>query len=511
MKICSPCLFYDNEDHIWRFYINDNNELMYSIMYAQDKWTKETKIDNEVLDFIVSLDIDNKIYIIYSDKTSNLKYCEWEKNKWIGKTIYTFENQEYEMNELNVITIGKLMHIFFIGKNSLKKNQCSLMHLCLNDDSSLFNTIDTIIFSKDIFFHYQVQTQENDNLSLIFVSHEKDEGVIKFTKFKNNKWSNPKRLYGIIGNNINFNTLIHLNKINIMNVSKEGSLYFIEHVVIEPDGKMKSFKIYEGRDVPTNFLLAEISGVLWSIWAQGKNVFTSSYNFEWSPPSQDYTQLDDEILLYKYLSICNNNNNINSKYVLGTIPPEIILLLPNYKNSENIIENQETSILNLEPELDYDLNLNKTDIREELLSLQKNNKNLEKELIALQMKYQQKLRIIEEFDNNFAKLINAKKKAEEKLTIIAEIQQNSIKKLKVMETEKIYTDIVINELKDKSIKLTNENDGLNEQKINKNNVVTELKSRLDQLTSEKEDLRQDLRYEKNIGIVDRILKKRPMR
>ena len=70
MKICSPCLFYDDEDHIWRFYVNDNKELMYSIMYDEDKWTKENKIDNDVLDFTVNFDKDNKIYIIYSVKGS---------------------------------------------------------------------------------------------------------------------------------------------------------------------------------------------------------------------------------------------------------------------------------------------------------------------------------------------------------------------------------------------------------------------------------------------------------
>lgn len=509
MKICSPCLFYDNEDHIWRFYINDSKELMYSIMYAEDKWTKETKIDNEVLDFTVNLDIGNKIYIIYSDKNSNLKYCEWEKNKWLGKNIYSFENAEYEMTELNVITISGLMHIFFIRKNNINKIQYSLIHLCLNNEGNLFNIIDTITFSKDISLNYQVQTLKNDNLTLIYINREKDEAIIKFTQLKNNKWSTPKRLYGIIGNNINFCTLIHFNKINIMNVSKEGSLYFIEHVVIDPDGKMKSFKIYESREEPTNFLLVEINDVLWSIWVQGKNIFTSSYSTHWSPPNQDYTQLDNEILIYRYLSISDKNNYINCKYALGTIPPDINLLLPNYKNNNN--NKIETDVLNAKPELDSDFKLNEIDIQEEFLLLQKTNKNLEKELIDLQMKYQQKVRIIEEFDDNFAKLTNAKKKAEAKLNIIAEIQQNSIKKLKLMEIERISTAIVINELKDKSIQLTNENEGLNEQKISKNNVVTELKNKLQQLTSEKEGLRQDLRYEKNIGIVDRILKKRPER
>ena len=157
----------------------------------------------------------------------HLKYCVWEDNKWFGKTIYSFENKEYEMTELNVITIGKLMHIFFIGKNNINKNQCSLMHLCLNKEENLFNTIDTIPFLKEAFCHYQVQCLDNGNLSLIFIKREKNEVTINFTEYKNNKWSIPKRLYGIIGNSINFCTLLHLDKINIMNLSKEGSLYFI--------------------------------------------------------------------------------------------------------------------------------------------------------------------------------------------------------------------------------------------------------------------------------------------
>ena len=511
MRICSPCLFYDNEDHIWSFYINYDRDLMYSIMYDEDKWTKENKIDNDVFDFTVNFDIDNKIYIIYSVGASDLKYCEWEQNKWFGKTIYSFENEGYEMTELNVITIGEQMHIFFIGKNSMKNIQCSLMHLCLNKNESLFNTIDTIPFLKDVFRHYQVQNLENGDLSLIFIKHEKNEIVINFTEYKNNNWSIPKRLYGIIGNSINFCTLLHLNKINIMNLSKEGSLHFIEHVLIEPDGKMKSYKIHESRDKPTNLLLVEISGVLWAIWTEGKNILTSSYKNKWSEPNKDYTELNNEISLYRFLSLSKKHSNIQCKYMLGTNPPEINLLLPQYKDNDYRNDFPKVNSVAAKTKLDSDVEKNKLDIQEEILVLKKINKDLEKKLIDLQIKYQQKLRIIAESDNNFFKISNAKKKAEEKLNIIAEIQQTSIKKLEVMKIEKISTDIVINELKNKSEQLTNEYEGLKKQKMFKDIVVNELNDKLKQLTSEKEDLKQDLKYEKNIGIVDRILKKRPER
>jgi len=509
MIICSPCLFYDCDGHIWRFYVNDNRDLMYNIMYADDKWTKENKIDKDVLDFKVNLDIDNKIYIIYSVRNSNLKYCIWEENKWFGKTIYSFENEDYEMTELNVTNIGKIIHIFFIGKNNTNKNKCSLMHFCLNKDESLYNTIVIIPFLKEIFCHYEIQNLENGDLSLIFVKYINNEAVINITEYKNNKWSVPRRLYGVRGNSINFCALLQLDKINIMNLSKEGSLHFLEHVLIEPDGKMKSYKIHECLDTPTNFLLVELSGILWSIWSEGKNIFASSYQNKWSEPFLCYTELNNEISKYKFLALNNKYNNMNCKYILATNPPEINLLLPNDKNNDNRGELPELIKVETAHKLESDVQTSNFQIQEELLVLQKINKDLERKLIDLQIKYQQKLRILEESDDNFYKLTNAKRKAEEKLNIIAEIQQTSIKKLEVMEIEKVSKDVVIDDLKNKSIQLTSEYEGLKKQKISKDNVVTELKNRLQELTTEKEELREDLHREKNIGIVDRILRKRP--
>jgi len=480
-------------------------------MYGDDKWTKENKIDKEVLDFKVNFDIDNKIYIVYSVKNGDLKYCVWEENKWFGKTVYSFEYEDYEMTELNIINIGKTIHIFFIGKNNINKNQCYLMHFCLKKEGNLFNTIVIIPFLKEVFCHYEVQNLENGDLSLIFVKHIENEVVVNSTVYKDNKWSVPRRLYGVIGNSINFCALLQSDKTNIMNLSKEGPLHFLEHVLIEPDGKMKSYKIHECFEKPTNFLLIELSGVLCTIWAEGKKIFASSYKDQWSEPFLYYTELNKEVSKCKFLSLSSKYNDINCKYILTTNPPEISLLLPKVKNDD--YRSSLPELINVEtvPKLESDTQKIKVDIQEEYLVLQKINENLEKRLIDLQIKYQQKLRILEESDDNFYKLTNAKRKAEEKLNIIAEIQQTSIKKLEVMEIEKISRDIVINDLMNKSLQLTSEYEGLKEQKIFKDIVVNELKNKLQELTSEKEGLKEDLHHEKNIGIVDRILRKRPNR
>ncbi|MBW9152838.1 hypothetical protein [Clostridium estertheticum] len=508
MIICSPCLLYDDENHIWKFYVTDNRELVYSIMYNEDKWTKEKKIDNEVIDFVVSLDIDNKICIVYSVKLGELKYCIWEVNNWLGKTIYTFENKHYEMTELTVITIHKSINIFFIAKNNINKINCSLIHLCLNKDDSIFNTIDTMPFQKDIFFHYEVQRLENDNLSLIFIKGEKDEVVLNFIEYRNNKWSIPKRLYGIIGSNVNFYTLLHLDNINIMNLSKEGPLYLLEHVLIEPDGKMKNYKVHETSYKPNNFCLVEIKGILWAIWSEGKNIFVSSYNHKWSEPFKYYTETTDEFLIYKYLSLTDKNNDIKCRYILGTNSKEINLVLPTYTNNDHTSDLCKINKVDKKVTLDSTVEKFKNNLQEEILILKKENGDLKKELIDLQIKYQQKLRVIEESEDNFFRLTTAKKKAEEKLSIIAEIQKTSMEKLKVMEVEKISSTVLLDELTNKSQQLANEYEGLKKQKISKANVISELKNKLQQLTSEKESLRQDLDFEKSIGIVDRIFKKR---
>ncbi|MBX4268876.1 hypothetical protein [Clostridium estertheticum] len=508
MIICSPCLLYDDENHTWKFYVNDNRELVYSIMYNEDKWTKEKKIDNEVIDFAVSLDIDNKICIVYSVKLGELKYCVWEVNNWLGKTIYTFENKRYEMSELTVITIHKSINIFFITKNNINKINCSLIHLCINKDDSIFNTIDTIPFQKDIFFHYEVQRLVNDNLFLIFITGEKAEEIINFAEYKNNKWSIPKRLYGIIGSNVNFYTLLHLDNINIMNLSKEGPLYLLEHVLIEPDGKMKNYKVHETSYKPTNFCLVEIKGILWAIWSEGENVFVSSFKEKWSEPFKYYTEVTDEFLIYKYLSLSNKNNDIKCRYILGTNSFEINLVLPTYTNNDYTSDISKINKVDKKVTLDSTVEKSKNNLQEEILILKKENGDLKKELIDLQIKYQQKLRVIEESEDNFFRLTTAKKKAEEKLSIIAEIQKNSMEKLKVMEVEKISSTVLLDELINKSQQLAKEYEGLKKQKISKSNVISELKNKLQQLTNEKESLRQDLDFEKSIGIVDRIFKKR---
>lgn len=514
MRDCSPLLYFDKQDHTWRFYVKDSGELVYSIMYEEDKWTKESKIDSEVLDFAVNIDRELKVYIIYSIKGGELKYCIWENNQWFGKILYRFENDGYQMSELSVNTIGKYMHVFFIAKNNSKKRQCSLMHFCFNNEENILNTIYNISFMQEAYCHYQTEVLKDGSLCLLLIHKEENEIAIKITKYKDEKWSIPRRLYGINGSNINFCTLQHNNKISILNLSKESSIYSLEHVLIEADGRMKSNKIYEGSIEFKNYLLLEISYVLWAMWSEGDKVFASSYKGKWSEPVIYGEKLNEEILTYKYLSLNNKYKELKSKYVFGTMPPEIKVLLPEDKNNQNTnysLENRDKDIVN-SLEYDEEKSLN---IEDELTILKKSNKNLEKRVIDLQFQLQQKQRIIGESDENFIKLTNAKKKAEEKLKIINEVQQISINELEEIKKQKIARESTVGELKTKLEKLASENEQLRtelkvikNQKLERDNAVDELKNKVKELIREIEGLKIELKYENNKGIVDRILKKK---
>jgi hypothetical protein len=481
MSDCSQWLYYDRENHIWRFYIKNSGELMYSVMYEEDKWTKENKIDNEVLDFTINVDSEYKIYIIYSIKGGELKYCIWENNQWFGKTLYRFENMGYEISEISINTIGKDTHIFFISRNISKNKQCSLMHFRWSNEKNASQTINYVASINGTYPHYQTEVLNDSSLCLFYISNEANEIVIKLIKYMNQKWGIHKRLYGIIGTNINFITLQHDSNINILNLSKESSIYSLENVIIDNDGRMNSNKIRDSYDELSNYTLFEMDGDLRVMWSEDNKVLYSSFNNGgWSEPDIYTSNLNEQVLTYKYLSLNSEYKNIKARYILGTLPPELKLLLPEDKNKIYINDSTLSSEEGIINSLQSDSEKSKLNKEEDLAMVKKSNTNLERRILDLQMQLQQKQRIIEETEVNFIKLTNAKKKAEEKLNIITDIQQTSIKDLEEMKKQKIARD----------------------------KADDEFKNKLQALKSENDQLKIELIYEKNKGFVDRIFKKK---
>ncbi|MBU3203858.1 hypothetical protein [Clostridium algidicarnis] len=489
----SPCIYYDKQNHIWRFYVTDSFELVYSIMYQEDKWTKENKIDNEVLDFAVNIDHDGKIYIVYSITGGLLKYCILEGNRWLGKPLYHFENTDYQIRELAVNTIGNTTHVFFIAKGDNAKKKGILMHFSLNGVKTINNTIYEISLIHGVPYHYQVELAQDGTQYLLFISNENNQATVKFTEYKNLKWSIPKRLYGINGSNVEFCTLQHKNKINILNVSKEDSVYSLEHVLIDTDGKMKSYTIYEGSLKPYHYSLYENNKILYAMWIENDKILYCSYRNSWSPPLKLSVELNEAVTVYKYLSSNSKYNDIKAKYVLGTALPNLRLLLEN-----TIIDYKDIPMNKKEEDIKTLFNLDTKKINESsksgLVTIKKDSKGLDKKVVGLQLQLQHKQRIIEDIEGNLLRLSDEKRKVEERLNVIIDIHQTCMKELEESKAEKLKIDKVVTDLRNEVQSVTV--------------YSNQLKKEFEEIKKEREELEKKLEYEKNKGVVDRIFKKR---
>lgn len=455
---------YFSENHTFIFYLNDNNELSYKIMYEDDKWTKELKIDRNVLDFAINIDEKDQIFIIYSTKESSLKYCIYDNNKWMGKILYQFENRKYQICNIDTHIINKKMHIFFTVQSIGKNEKLFLMYFCLNSKKILSSMIYDLIPIEGMNSYYQTEVQEDGTLSLIYATYEENKVRIKYTTCENSKWTKPQILYGITGTDINFSTIMHDNKIYILNFSNENSIYSIESAVIEDRKNIKNDTIYKSSDKPDSCILLEKENLLYAILLFNNKIIVSLYkNDNWDKISEYNIENKNAECVYRFL-YSQNKYNIKAKYIICTPFPEIKIFSFNNEDSDCKASDAENDAQNIKKE--YEM-------------LKRSNKILREKILSLQLELEKKQRIIKESEGNFLKLTDSKKKIENNFNMLTQIQQSSNQKLELFE----------------------------KQKINYNNTIFQLKSTLQQLLEEKSRLSLELESQKKKGIINRLLKK----
>ena len=236
------------------------------------------------------------------------------------------------------------------------------------------------------------------------------------------------------------------NKINILNVSKEDSVYSLEHVLIDTDGKMKSYTIYEGSLKPYHYSLYENNKILYAMWIENDKILYCSYRNSWSPPLKLSVELNEAVTVYKYLSSNSKYNDIKAKYVLGTALPNLRLLLEN-----TIIDYKDIPMNKKEEDIKTLFNLDTKKINESsksgLVTIKKDSKGLDKKVVGLQLQLQHKQRIIEDIEGNLLRLSDEKRKVEERLNVIIDIHQTCMKELEESKAEKLKIDKVVTDLR----------------------------------------------------------------
>lgn len=543
-----PWIYVDDNNNVWKFWISDSRELYYNIMYGDDKWTKKNLIDIDVLSFSVCIDNDGYIHIVYSTLRGELKYCTMRNKQWVGKSLYSLESHDVEINHISIVIIKEEMHVIFMIISNDGSDHGVVMHCKWNGKSASINTVQDIILASNCGKYYTLQ-RNNNSLTLFFINDEGDEVALKCCSFKNTRWTDVKRLYGIQGDNIYFDVLSDEQEIHVLNKSKEDSTYLLDHVSIDISGNIKDFRVLESHVEPLEALLINESNNLYSCWLEQSSIFYSSFDgVKWSSSMKvDNVNVESLQRYYCYM-IYDEDKSFKFKSIYGTIDPELNLFIPNELIKElndplySQINNNGESSLNEISEIQS--------IRTELSHMKVENKSLEKKIASLNMQLQKKQRLLEDYEDTIAKILENKRKIEENCNIYLEVQQNNQKELERLKKELVdsneentrikfnleeskgeneellkLTKKVIEENNVLNIKLKEIEDSVDEVNVELKNLQENnelIQKEVERITREKEAiekqlilerqenirLMEELEFEKNQSIMDRLLRRR---
>ncbi|WP_252249259.1 hypothetical protein [Clostridium sp. VAP23] len=489
-----PWIYVDYTNNIWKFFRNNNKELVYKIMYGDGKWTKESLIDKDVLGFAVYVEEDETIHIVYSNIKGDLKYCTMNDKQWVGKILYKMQIDDFEIQNLKIEIIGDKMHIFYLLIGNDGSDHGVLMHCIWNGKETRISTLQDIILLPNLREYYLINVNENNNIDVFFINDEGDEISLNYCRFENLTWAPAKRLYGIQGDDIGFEVLRDQQEIHILNKSREESMYFLDHVRIDVAGNIQEFRVYESNTELEEPLLFIENNKLYSCWLEQGKIFYSAFNDEkWS--SAFYFDRGNELAVRRYNCFIRSDDEslIKAIGVYGTNELDLCLFVPSW------------FVANMKDSFKYELDKVNEDtpneeqafqnLKLELSKTTSEKKNLERKIVSLSMQLRKKQRFMEDYEEQIARILEQKHKLEENYNVFLELQQKIQKDLEdtnqqLVEEREIKTSIE-NKLKE----------------CEEENIV--IKQQINIISEENKKLYEELELEKNQSIMERLLRKRP--
>lgn len=428
MRGVYPWIYLDYKENLWKFSLNNNKELIYGIMYKEGKWTKEILIDTKVIGFAIYIDDNEGIHLVYSNVKGELRYCTMKNKQWVGKTIYKLDNKDFEIENLKVEIIGSSMHIFYLLVGNDGSDHGILMHCIWNGQETVINRLADIILISTLKEYYSINVNYKGDIYVFFLSDEGDEISLNYCSFESNRWLQSKRLYGIKGEDIGFEVAIDKHDIHILNKSREGSIYSLDHVIVDSIGKLKDFKIYENKNILLDPLLFIESNKLCSCWLEKDKIFYSTFNKDkWESPIYFDRGNNEKLDKYNAFICTDNYSYIKEKKIYGTDNLDMKLYDPSeflitMKDSLRYDRNKSAVSSYPENELVESLKL-------ELSREKSENDNLMNRISHLNMRLQKNQKFMDEYEQQYAKAIEQKRKAEENCNVFLELQKKIQKDL----------------------------------------------------------------------------------
>lgn len=503
-------IYIDYSRNIWRFTLDEDNNLCYKVMYEEGGWDKETIIDRGVLSFSVYVNEDEVVNIIYSNNKNEIKYCTMRNMKWVGKVVYKLDEEEGVLTNIKIIINKDIMHIFFITREHIGGKEGVINHFIWDGENVNNRVIQEIELMKNLREYYYIVLNNNGEIDLFFLDDEGEEVTLNRCTFINGKWTAIKKMYGIQGNDIEFEVILEGDNIYVLNKYKEDDKYFLEYVVVNMMEEIREYNIYSSENEPIDSKIIFYDKKMYCFWVEEDKIYYSQFSKNrWSEEkliniSEATGIKGDNCFIWSNKEECIKKIKIyitNENKMNIFIPSKYLLSVRTNKDKSN--------------EIVYSVKSLSRSLKKELMRVRVEKKQLESNVSYLNMKLKKRQNQLLEYKENLNLVLQEKKKVDESCKIFLEIQEKNRCELenvmKKLEKEKEDSGYYVNTIeKLKSDLLEKEEVILEKEELIKN-LRKKVDKLMNELEMEKEDkklIKKALEIERNQSIMDRILRRK---
>lgn len=308
------------------FTLDDGIIMEYYFENKKNRVDKIKRSEDVLIEYDVSIDCEDNIYIIYQDKNYNV-ILMIIKGEEVKKIILTEEPMP-EIYNLDLKIIDGKPHIFYCVLLSDINKEYRIVHHCFNEKKWITYIVQDIRINQVL---NPIKTLEyKEELILIYYDY-KNTDEIYCNKFKliDDKWNTQYQLTNNSSPKLYLDSLFIKDKLHLVYCEYQ------ENLVVK----------YERYEYGNNFIKKEIEeelsnweniswptliyfeNKLWIIWAEYENIM-SRYSLDngenWSPIYLWKDSKYKDIFRYKYLTKNKVNNIFN--YSFGTIKPDIAFI-----------------------------------------------------------------------------------------------------------------------------------------------------------------------------------------
>lgn len=183
-------LFRDNNENLLFDKINIDNSSMI--------------IDKDIMDFSATIDENNRLHLLYLNKSGELIYCTYSENAWHKNLIGRLDIQSNMYKYLTLLIHKNTINIFYATANIINLNLWTIEHIVKNIDNWQKHVV-TNIFSDKTLDPFYIDQDEFGNIYLVYSGKESVHYNVYYLFFNtfNKKWApNPTKISSSFVDNI---------------------------------------------------------------------------------------------------------------------------------------------------------------------------------------------------------------------------------------------------------------------------------------------------------------------